>query len=439
MLDAHRDSSRFPPSLWAATSAPALPTTPLPAGTTFADLLVIGAGFTGVSAALHAAQRGARVVVLEAAEIGWGASGRNNGQVIPAMTRADPDAIVAEYGSDKGESLVSIIGTSADAVFDLVRRHRIDCAAVQAGWIQPAHRESRLKLVQARVDQWQRRGIDVEMLDRDRTAALTGSSFWRGGWQNPTGGHLNPLAFVRGLAQAARDAGASLHSRTPVSSLVRDGSHWVASHGGARVLARRVLIATHSYTGRATRAPWPGISHALLPMRSYQIATQPLPDALRATILPFDHAMSDTQADLHFGRFDRDGRFVSGGALVVPAGFERRLPARIGERLRRMYPQLNDFPLRFEYLWHGDFAITPDRMPRFVRLDDGLYTWFGCNGRGVALSTVAGRELAEVALTGDENRSPLPFSTLRTISAHAFVRRLAIGAMLYYRWKDRRD
>ncbi|MGU7782285.1 NAD(P)/FAD-dependent oxidoreductase [Burkholderia sp. PU8-34] len=439
MPDANRDLDRLPPSLWAATSAPAVPTTPLPAGTSVADLLVIGAGFTGVSAALHAAERGARVVVLEAAEIGWGASGRNNGQVIPAMTRADPDAIVAEHGSDKGESLVSIIGTSADAVFDLVRRHRIDCAAVQAGWIQPAHRASRLKLAQSRVDQWRRRGIDVEMLDRDRTAELTGSSFWHGGWQNPTGGHLNPLAFVRGLAQVAQDAGAILHTRTPVSSLARAGSHWVAAHGAARVHARRVLIATHSYTGRATRAPWPGIGHALLPMRSYQIATQPLPDALRATILPFDHAMSDTQADLHFARFDQDGRLVTGGALVVPAGYERRLPVRIGARLRRMYPQLNDFPLRFTHVWHGDFAITPDRMPRFVRLDDGLYTWFGCNGRGVALSTVAGRELAEVALTADESRSPLPFSPLRTISAHALVKQLAIGAMLYYRWNDRRD
>lgn len=104
-----------------------------------------------------------------------------------------------------------------------------------------------------------------------------------------------------------------------------------------------------------------------------------------------------------------------------------------------MFGQLNDVPLRFEYLWHGDFAVTPDRMPRFVRLDHGLYTWYGCNGRGVALSTAVGPELADVALTGDERASKLPFSTLRTITAHALVRRVAIGAMLYYRWKDHRD
>lgn len=439
MPDASLDPSRLPPSLWAATAAPAAATAPLPSGTYFADLLVIGAGFTGLSAALHAAERGARVVVLEAAEIGWGASGRNNGQVIPAMTRADPDAIVAEYGADKGETLVSLIGESANTVFELARRHRIDCAAVQAGWMQPAHRASRLALARSRVEQWRRRGVEVELLDRDRTAALTGSSFWHGGWQNPTGGHVNPLAFVRGLARAAQDAGACIHTHTPVSSLTRQGTHWVAAHGDAAVHASRVVIATHSYSGHATRAPWPGIAKALLPMRSYQMATQPLPADVRASILPLDHAMSDTQSDLHFARFDRDGRLVTGGALVMPMGYERRLPQRIGARVRRMFPQLNDVPLRFEYLWHGDFAVTPDRMPRFVKLDDDLYTWFGCNGRGVALSTAVGPELAEVALTGDERASRLPFSTLRTIAAHALVRRVAIGAMLYYRWKDHRD
>ncbi|CAG9247327.1 Glycine/D-amino acid oxidase-like deaminating enzyme [Paraburkholderia unamae] len=439
MADPNLDSDRFPPSLWAATTAAAVSTAPLPPGTYFADLLVIGAGFTGLSAALRAAERGSRVVVLEAAEIGWGASGRNNGQVIPAMTRADPDAIVAEYGAEKGEALVSLIGESANTVFDLARRHRMDCGAVQAGWIQPAHRASRLGLARSRVEQWRRCGVEAELLDRDRTAELTGSSFWHGGWQNMTGGHLNPLAFVRGLARAAQDAGACIHTRTPVSSLTRESAHWVAAHGDARVQARRVLIATHSYTGRPARAPWPGIADALLPMRSYQMATQPLPAHLRASILPHDHAMSDTQSDLHFARFDREGRLVTGGALVVPFGYEDRLRRRIDARVRRMFPQLDGLPLRFEYLWHGDFAVTPDRMPRFAKLGDGLYTWYGCNGRGVALSTAVGAELADVALSGDERGSRLPFSTLRPIAAHALVERLAIGAMLYYRWKDQRD
>ncbi len=142
MADANTDITRLPPSLWADSAPPPPITAPLPEGAHTADLVVIGAGFTGLSAALHATTRGARVIVLEAAEIGWGASGRNNGLVIPAMTRADPDVLVQTFGGEKGERLVRLIGESADHLFDLVRQHDIRCEAVQQGWIQPAHRPS---------------------------------------------------------------------------------------------------------------------------------------------------------------------------------------------------------------------------------------------------------------------------------------------------------
>ena len=163
MPDPNLDPSRLPPYLWASTAAPAPATGPLPPGEHVADLLVVGAGVTGLSAALHAAGRGARVMVLEAGEIGFGASGRNNGMVIPALTQADPDVLVKAFGAEKGEALVAVLRDAADTVFDLVRRHGIDCEAVQRGWIQPAHRESRLALSRARLEQWRWRGAPVEL------------------------------------------------------------------------------------------------------------------------------------------------------------------------------------------------------------------------------------------------------------------------------------
>ena len=203
MTDPNLDPSRLPPSLWVASAEAAPATQRLPEGAHRADLLVVGGGFSGLSAALAAARRGADVMLLEAAEIGWGASGRNNGQVIPTLTRADPDILVREFGAVHGEALVGLLRDSANTLFELVRRHDIRCDAVQNGWVQPAHRASRMALARSRHDQWKSRSAPVEMLDRSQVAAISGSNFWHGGWQNRSGGHLNPLGLARGLARVA--------------------------------------------------------------------------------------------------------------------------------------------------------------------------------------------------------------------------------------------
>jgi glycine/D-amino acid oxidase-like deaminating enzyme len=380
------------------------------------------------------------VTVLEAGEIGFGASGRNNGMVIPALTQADPDVLVRAFGAEKGEALVAVLRDAADTVFDLVRRHGIDCEAVQRGWIQPAHRESRLALSRARFEQWRRRGAPVELLDRERVAALTGSRFWCGGWLNRSGGHLNPLGFTRGLARAALAAGAAVHTHTPVGGLRRTGEDWRVDAAGGCVRARKVLLATHSYSGFLTPAPWPGLARTLVPVRSYQMATQPLPPALRDTVLPQGHSMSDTQGDLHFAHLDAQGRIVTGGALAFPPGYAARLRRRIGRRLLALYPSLKALgAIRFDHLWHGVFAATPDRLPRFWRLDDGVLGWVGCNGRGLALGTALGPLLADAALDGESARVPLPFEPPRTIPGHAFAPLGVAAAILNARRQDGRD
>ncbi|MBM3573059.1 MAG: FAD-binding oxidoreductase, partial [Alphaproteobacteria bacterium] len=197
-------------TLWARL-APAGPRTEPLRGEERADIAVIGAGYTGLSAALHLAEAGVSVRVLEANQIGSGASGRNNGQVIPTLTRHDPRAIRAFLGEPWAERFVKLLVGSADLVFGLIRRHGIDCDAVQTGWIQPAHSPGRAELARRRAEQWHDAGAPAAFLDRDELAAMVGARGYHGGWINRSGGHVNPLALARGLAGAAMKAGARIH------------------------------------------------------------------------------------------------------------------------------------------------------------------------------------------------------------------------------------
>src|SRR5690349_8168715 len=207
---------RWPGSLWAAVTpdGPALP--PL-AGAAEADVVVIGAGFTGLSAALHLREAGVDVAVIEAAEPGWGASGRNNGQVIPTLSRPDPDDIVARHGA-AGERFVAMLRDSANALFDLARRYQIQAEQEQTGWIQPVHSPGRFGIAERRVRQWSARGAPVELLSREQMKGMLGSDAWYGGFWNRSGGHVNPLALARGMARAVRDRGGRIFARSPAQN-----------------------------------------------------------------------------------------------------------------------------------------------------------------------------------------------------------------------------
>src|SRR5690606_20708063 len=240
----------FPDSIWAAVT-PRPPQAPPLASDAEADAVVIGAGFTGLSAALELARAGQRVLLLEAQAVGWGASGRNNGQVIPTLTAAEPRAMAERWGA-AGERFVRLVGGSADTLFDIARREGIEAEAEaeQAGWFQPAHSPGRVKLSRARVEAWQDYGCPARLLDRDETTALLGTEFWYGGMLNPTGGHVNPLGLARGLARAAVAHGAVIHENTPVAGWSREGDAWVVrTAAGHKVRARHMILATNAYTG----------------------------------------------------------------------------------------------------------------------------------------------------------------------------------------------
>jgi len=389
---ARRDAVTLPSGLWTATATPASPSAPL-AGEHRADVCIIGGGFTGLSAALHLAESGAAVVVLEAGEVGAGASGRNGGQVIPGL-KLDPSELEALVGPQRGARLVEIVGGAADFVFDLVRRHRIECDARQDGWIKACHRDSTLRPAVRTADEWRQRGAAVEELDRVRIAELTGSEAYVGGYVDHRGGIVQPLSYTRGLARAAAHAGARIHERSVADTPRRSGSEWLVSTAGGSVRASQVIIGTNGYTDLAgAGGPWPALARTVIPVYSYIAATRPLSDDLRRRILPKGQAVSDSRRLLRYYRLDAAGRMVMGGRGKSRESSERADYANIIASALELYPDLG--ACEWEYVWGGKVALTLDHLPHLHELAPGVFAALGYNGRGVAMATVMGKLLAE--------------------------------------------
>ncbi|GHF45354.1 NAD(P)/FAD-dependent oxidoreductase [Seohaeicola zhoushanensis] len=425
-------SVEFPKSLWAATAPERTPNAPL-SGTEETDVAVIGAGFTGLSAAIEARRRGRAVTVLEGKAAGWGASGRNNGQVIPILTSAEPDVWVSRYG-EAGRRMVRLIGNSADVLFDLVREFDMKAEAEQNGWFQPAHSPGRVKLSQKRVEAWQRYGFPAELKDARQCAEMLGSEFWYGGMFNPTGGHINPLALAREMARVAEHLGAVIREQSPVTSYERVGSQWVIRTANGTLKARALILATNAYTGELVPRLAPRIAHSIVPILSWQMATEPMGDNLRSKILPGRQAVSDTRGDLRFFRYDARNRLITGGAVMGSYDIANRVRRKAANSLAEAFPELG-VP-EMTHVWSGYIGMNWDRFPRIHRLGPDGWAWVGCNGRGVALGTSLGRELARAATGQPEEELALPVTEPTPFPMHGIVRRVA---PTYLAWLKRQD
>jgi glycine/D-amino acid oxidase-like deaminating enzyme len=426
---------RWPESLWAAVT-PAGPQLPQLAGEVTADVIVVGAGFTGLSSALHLREAGVDVAVVEAAEPGWGASGRNNGQVIPTLSRPDPDDIVAKHGA-VGERFVALLRDSASTLFDVARRYQIQAEQEQAGWVQPVHSPGRMKIAERRVRQWSKFGAPVEILSRDQTRQMLGSDAWHGGFWNRTGGHINPLALARGLAAALLQQGGRIYARSPALSFERHNNRWFVKTANGQISGRALILATNAYSGEFAKALAPDIAHEVMPIRSWQMATQPLSEEARKTIIPGRQAMSDTHGELYFARYDARNRLVTGGALINTNDAAAKLKSMVAERLKRLWREIGD--VQFDYVWNGYVGMTTDFLPRIHRLGPDAYAWAGCNGRAVALSIALGDELSKAVRGVPESELALPFSEPTPIVAHGLLRHLAPLMLALYRRRDARE
>ncbi|TPW27424.1 NAD(P)/FAD-dependent oxidoreductase [Pararhizobium mangrovi] len=413
-------------SLWAETATPAFEASRL-VGDHEADVAVVGGGFTGLTTALALAEGGASVVLLEAERIGFGASGRNGGQVIPGL-KHDPDAIDAAFG----EETTDFVGRTADTVFELIERHGIDCAPVRRGWIQGTIKNVHLAKLRTRMEEWQRRGVAARWLDAAAIEKATGSPTFVAGWHDPRAGTIQPLSYAHGLARAAEAAGARLHAESRVTDLRRNGSRWTLRCAKGSVRAESVVLATNGYTDGL----WPKLKATALPANSFQIATAPLSAEELERVLPEGCPVSETRRIGNYFRFGPGNRLLMGGRGSFRDPRTSTDFKRIVGALHHFFPDLRG--KKIDHHWWGRVAMTADSLPHIHRPAPGLIMALGFNGRGVALSSALGTAIGKHLL---DEAHPLPLATspIRPLPVHALHRWYGTGAITYYRLRDALD
>ncbi|MDT2076373.1 MAG: FAD-binding oxidoreductase, partial [Planktomarina sp.] len=380
-----------------------------------ADVAIIGAGFTGLSAALHLAKLGKQVVVLEAQTPGWGASGRNGGQVNPGFIK-NPNHAISKFGVDIGRRMIALSGNAGKLVFNLIAQHDIQCDARPVGWLRAAHNATALQSLERKARQWQTHGAPMQRLSAVEVAELLGTDAYIGGIMDPRGGNIHPLNFALGLADAAIAVGAKVYGQTKVETVSTDGPlHTITSMHG-RVRARKVLVCTNGYTDDLI----PGLRQSVVPIRSVQVATAPLSDNLRASILPGLHAPSDTRRLLSYFRTDATGRFIMGArGAYTPDATQARF-AQVRAITVELFPQLAD--VKWQYEWGGYIAATADHYPHLHDMGNGIAAGLGYNGRGVAMAISMGKVLADWASGMPKGDLGFPVSNLRKILFHRLHR-----------------
>jgi len=383
--------------LWEQT-APPPPATERLASDIVADVAIVGAGYTGMSTALHLAERGLGVVVLEAVEIGYGAAGRSTG-LVNAGLWVMPSALKETLGPVYGGRLLELLRDSPRTVFDIIDKYNIPCELKRVGTIHCGAGEKGAAEIKERARQWQALGAPVRVLDAEETRAKTGTSVYPAGLLDLRAGTIQPLAYVRGLGRAAIASGALVFTGSPVERIAREGDVWHLATRGGGVRAKWAVLSTDTYTSRIM----PELRGEQIVLPFFHVATAPLSDNLRRTILPEGQAAWDTRTVLTCFRKDDAGRLIAGsvGALRgTGAAIHRRWALR---HIRALFPQLGEVTLEHE--WYGRIGMTNDHLPRLHAPAENMIGLAGYNGRGIAPGTVFGRELArhiagEVPLDG---------------------------------------
>ncbi|WP_240705300.1 NAD(P)/FAD-dependent oxidoreductase [Pacificoceanicola onchidii] len=381
------------------------------------DVAIVGGGFTGLSTALYAAEKGLGAHVLEAKHVGFGGSGRNVGLVNPGVWHP-PAAVRKKLGDTYGPRFIDRFGAGPAQVFSLIEKHQIRCEVTRTGTIHAAHAPSGFADLQARYEEWNRLGKPVELLSREDMVAKTGTHVFHGGLLDHRAGTVNPMGYCRGLARAAKGAGATISTGVTVTGLRRDGERWIVETSAGTVRAKHVVLGTNAYTD----ALWPDLARVFTMIHYFQLATKPLSADL-SHILPERQGVWDTGQIMFSLRRDAFDRLVIGSMGTVVGNVGRGLSQRWARKqLARIFPELG--PVEIEEAWHGQIAMTPDHLPRIYQLAPNLYTPIGYNGRGITTGTIFGECMADLITGMDPSELPLPMARLETVSSAPIMSRL---------------
>ena len=375
--------------LW-EESAPAAPATSRLEESIVADVVVIGAGYTGLSAALHLRELNVDVAVLEAEEIGYGGSGRSVG-LVNAGLWIRPDEVLRRLGPRLGSRLIQQLGEAPGLVFDLIARYGIECEAVRNGTLHCAVGGAGYREIAERAHQWQKLGAPIELLDAARTEQKVGSGAYTGALLDRRAGVIQPLAYARGLASAVLKNGAKLFTASPVNRIHDERGRWRVEAGGGSVRAEWIIVATNAYSSTI----WRPLRDELVALPYFNMATRPLGTRERDAILPERQGIWDTARILSSLRWDAAGRLIFGsvGALRgTGAGVHGSWSRR---SLAKLFPLLAE--VEFEHEWYGRIGMTDNAIPRLHQLARNTFSVSGYNGRGIAPGTTFGRDLAHLA------------------------------------------
>jgi len=407
-------------SLWRASSPAAPELTPLEGRLSF-DIVIVGAGFTGLSAALHMAKIGMSVAVIEAQEVGFGGSGRNVG-LANAGLWLEPDQLDKAIGVEAGKTLYDTLAVAPDYVYGLIDEYGIECEATRHGTLHAGVGKLGLAQLERRYEQLVRRGAPVQLLNAADAQSRIGSEKFNSALFDPRAGTIQPLAYARGLARAALKEGARLFDYSPVNKIEPTQDGWVLYSDKGEVHAGKVILATNAYSEYGIKDQ----AQKFVPISYSQLASKPLSDKQLANILPNKEGVWDTCTVMSSFRLDKQGRFVFGGM-----GDKGNILSNwASQRVKEMFPSMDK--VEWDYCWTGKIAYSEDHLPHCQQLQNGLFSVAGYSGRGIGPGTVIGVELAQW-FAGQREKLSIPTTSLRNIPFRELKRMCyEVGAHTYH-------
>jgi glycine/D-amino acid oxidase-like deaminating enzyme len=368
-----------------------------------------------------------RPIVLEGLRIGSGATGASAGIVAPQLVRATPSSIVERLGSQRGARFLQLLAEAGNYTFGLIRDHALDCAARQSGLLVPTRSDAAMRRFEATIAQWRPYRTDLQLLDAGRLQSISGCRGYAGALLDPSGGGLNPLAYARELARVAHAAGAVICEQSRVLELARDSGGWRLRTAQGEVRAARVVLAANGGNPELHST----LKNTVIPLPVHEVATEVLPPAVRVEVLPDDHVLTDIETDVFSVRWAAGGRLIS--AFPGAAGVHRTtVETTVIRRLREKLPAYGHQKL--DFAWHGVAWLGEGMLPRLIQVADDLIAIQACNGRGIALNTILGRDVARWLRTSDNSVPALDFEPPRPFRQIGLMRhlpRLMLSAAMF--------